>query len=223
MDWTPIWLSIQLAGLTSLLLLLIGIPIAYFLAYSSFKGKVILQTLLSMPLVLPPTVLGFYFLILFSTNDGIGLWLQQTLGLQLVFSFEGMLLASVIYSLPFMIQPLQAGFSSVDIKLIEAAECLGKSRGEILRRVLLPLIRPSILSALVLTFAHAIGEFGVVLMMGGSIPGQTRVASIAVYEEVEKMNYGVAHQYSLVLFSLCFALLISLYIINKQTSSSLFR
>ncbi|MEO0895776.1 MAG: molybdate ABC transporter permease subunit [Bacteroidota bacterium] len=217
MDWTPIILSFQLAGLTSVLLLVIGIPIAYLLAYSSFKGKILLEALLGMPLVLPPTVLGFYFLLFFSTEGGFGKWMHDVFGLNLIFSFEGLLIASVIYSLPFMVQPLQAGFSSVDTKLIEAAESLGKGRWEILWRVLLPLIKPSLLSGWVLSFAHTIGEFGVVLMMGGSIPGRTKVASIAVYEEVEKLNYEAAHEYSFILFALCFVLLLILYGTNRST------
>ena len=170
-----------------------------------------------MPLVLPPTVLGFYLLIAFSPNNAFGSFLQETLGLQLAFSFEGLLIASILYSLPFMVQPIAAGFSGLPPSLKEASYVLGKSRIETLIWVLLPNIRGAIITGLVLAFAHTIGEFGVVLMIGGSIPGQTRVASIAIYEEVEALNYGLANAYSLFLFAVSFCILLLVYGLNRDS------
>ncbi|MEO1712426.1 MAG: molybdate ABC transporter permease subunit, partial [Bacteroidota bacterium] len=163
---------------------------------------------------LPPTVLGFYFLLAFSPNNVFGAWLDEWLGIQLVFSFTGLVLASVLYSLPFMVHPIQAGLSGLSPSLREAAYVLGKSRWQTLRLVLLPNIKPALLSGVVLSFAHTIGEFGVVLMIGGNIPGQTRVASIAIYDEVETLNYAVANFYSGVLFALTFAILLLVYLTN---------
>lgn len=217
-DWQPIFLTLKLAGLTTLILLILGIPLAYVLAYGRFRLKPVVETLIGMPLVLPPTVLGFYLLLAFSASNPPGRWLAENLGLKLVFTFGGLVLASIIYSLPFMVQPLQAGFSAVPDRLREAAKVLGKSRLQTLFFVLLPIIRPSVLTALVLTFAHTIGEFGVVLMIGGSIPGQTRVASIAIYEQVEATQYGAAHAYSLVLLGLAFGILFFVYWINGKNS-----
>ncbi len=218
MIWEPIGLTLKLAGLTTFCLLIVGIPLGYLLAYGKFWGKPILEAILSMPLVLPPTVIGFYLLLLFSPQTGVGAWLTHTLGLQLVFSFGGLVIASIIYSLPFMVQPIQAGFRGLVPTLAEAAYVLGKSRWQTLWRVLLPNIRPAILSGIVLSFAHTIGEFGVVLMIGGNIPGETRVASIAIFDEVEAMNYPLAHQYALILCTLSFALLILVYSVQGNRS-----
>lgn len=217
-DWQPILLTLQLAGITTVILLLIGLPLAYWLAYSRFRLKAVVETLVSMPLVLPPTVLGFYLLLAFSTNSPLGHWLEESLNLKFVFTFEGLVLASVIYSLPFMVQPLQAGFSSVPDRLREAARVLGKSQIVTMFQVLIPMIKPSILTALVLTFAHTTGEFGVVLMIGGSIPGATKVASIAIYEQVEANHYESAHNYSLILLGLSFAILLVVYLVNGKNN-----
>jgi len=167
-----------------------------------------------MPLVLPPTVLGFYLLIAFSPANGFGKWLDEWLGLRIVFSFEGLVFASVIYSLPFMVHPIQSGFSNLSTSLLEASFMLGKSKMTTLSKVLLPNIKSSLLTGIVLTFAHTIGEFGVVLMIGGNMPGVTKVASIAIYDEVESLNYGAANSYSLVLFGLTFSILLLVYIVN---------
>jgi molybdate transport system permease protein len=188
--------------------------LAYWLAHTRSKIKPVVETLVSMPLVLPPTVLGFYFLIAFSPGNSFGAWLDQWLGLQLVFSFEGLVLASLIYSLPFMVHPLQAGFSGLSPSLREAAFVLGKSKLQTLLKVQLPNIRTSLLTGIVLAFAHTVGEFGVVLMIGGNIPGETRVASIAIYEEVEAMNYGMANFYSIILFAITFFILLTVYLVN---------
>ncbi len=213
-DWQPLILTFQLAAITTALLLVIAIPLAYWLAHSRSKMKPVMETLVSMPLVLPPTVLGFYLLLAFSPSGSFGNWLDEWLGLRLVFSFGGLVFASMIYSLPFMVQPIQSGFAHLSPSLREASYVLGKSRITTLFRVLLPNIRPSLLTGIVLAFAHTIGEFGVVLMIGGNIPGQTRVASIAIYDEVESLNYAAANIYSMVLFIITFSILLMVYLVN---------
>ena len=214
MNWEPLLLTFELALTTTLVLLVISIPLAYWLSKTRSRLKPVLETLVSMPLVLPPTVLGFYFLLAFSPNNAFGSWLDDWLGIRLVFSFGGLVLASVIYSLPFMVQPIQAGLSSLPPSLSEAAATMGKSGTTQLFRILLPNIRKSLLTGIVLSFAHTVGEFGVVLMIGGNIPGKTRVASIAIYDEVEALNYAAANTYSLILFALTFVLLFLVYVIN---------
>ncbi len=214
MTWEPLLLTFQLALITTLILLVISIPLAYWLAYSTSRIKPIIETLVSMPLVLPPTVLGFYFLLAFSPNNAFGNWLDDWLGIRLVFSFTGLVVASLLYSLPFMVHPLQSGLSSLSPSLKEAAYVMGKSRYATLIRVLLPNIKPSILTGIVLSFAHTVGEFGVVLMIGGNIPGKTKVASIAIYDEVEALNYAAANFYSAVLFVVSFCILLFVYLIN---------
>jgi len=216
MQWGPIILTFKLALITSVILLIISIPLAYWLAYTRSRLKPVLETIISMPLVLPPTVLGFYLLIAFSPSYALGEFLNQYLGLRLVFSFEGLVIASVIYSLPFMVHPIQAGLSNLSASLSEASFVLGKSKTTTLFRVLLPNIRPSLLTGIVLAFAHTIGEFGVVLMIGGNIPGETRVASIAIYDEVEALNYGTANTYSAFLFLVSFTILLTVYLVNGQ-------
>jgi len=216
LDWTPLILTLKLASVTTFILLLIGIPLAYWLAYSKFRFKFIIEALVSMPLVLPPSVLGFYLLISFSPQNFIGKFLNKYLGLQLVFSFEGLVLASVIFSLPFMVHPIISGFNSIPKNLTEAAQTLGKSQFTILKKILIPNIKPSLLSGIVLSFAHTIGEFGVVLMIGGNISGQTRVASIAIYDEVEALNYNTANMYALILFVISFSILIIVSYFNKK-------
>jgi molybdate transport system permease protein len=214
MNWDPLILTFKLALVTTLLLLLLSVPLAYWLAYTRARVKPVVESLVSMPLVLPPTVLGFYFLIAFSPGNAFGQWLNEWLGIKLVFSFPGLVLASVIYSLPFMVHPIQSGLSSLPDSLREAAWVLGKTRLQTLFRVLLPNIKASLLTGIVLAFAHTVGEFGVVLMIGGSIPGTTRVASIAIYDEVEALNYEAANFYSGVLFAITFSILMAVYLIN---------
>ena len=214
MDWNPLILTFKLALLTTLLLFLVAIPIAYWLAYSKSRVKPIVEAVVSLPLVLPPTVLGFYFLIAFSPNNAFGAWLDQWLGVRLVFSFSGLVVASMLCSLPFMVQPIQSGLSGIAPSLKEAAYVMGKSRWSTLAHVLLPNIKPSLLTGIVLAFAHTVGEFGVILMIGGSIPGQTKVASIAIYEEVEALNYAGANFYSGVLLMITFTILLSVYLVN---------
>ncbi len=215
-SWDPIILTFKLALITTVILMIIGIPLAYWLAFTRSKIKPVFETLISMPLVLPPTVLGFYLLIVLGPNSWLGNWLNEMFGLKLVFSFEGLVIGSIIYSLPFMVHPIQAGFNNLSPHLKEASTLLGKSNFTTLIKVLIPNIKPAILTALVLSFAHTIGEFGVVLMIGGNIPRETKVASIAIYDEVEALNYGAAHNYSLILFSITFIILLILFVNNKS-------
>ncbi len=213
-QWQPLILTFQLALVTTLILLFVGIPIAIWLNRSRSRIKPVIATLVSMPLVLPPTVLGFYFLLAFSPGNSFGRWIDDWFGIQLVFSFGGLVLASVIYSLPFMVHPLQSGIAGLPKSLTEASYVLGKSRWTTLWAVILPNIRSSLLTGIILSFAHTVGEFGVVLMIGGNIPGKTRVASIAIYDEVEALNYASANFYSAILFSITFIILLLVYLIN---------
>lgn len=215
-DWQPLLLTFELAAITTLILCLVGIPVAWWLATTRARIKPVLETLVSMPLVLPPSVLGFYLLLAFSPQHSIGRFLESTIGLRLAFSFEGLVVASVIFSFPFLVHPVQSGFQNLPASLTEAAYTLGKSRWQTLLRVLLPNIKPALLAGMVLSFAHTIGEFGVVLMIGGNLPDETRVASIAIYDEVESLNYATANFYALVLFAVCFAILLSVYLLNKR-------
>lgn len=215
MDLSPIWLTLKLAGITTLLLLLIGLPFAWWLSRGRSIIKIIIEAIITMPLVLPPSVLGFYLLLAFSPQHGFGKWLHDTFDVQLVFSFPGLILASVIYSMPFMVGPVKSALQQLPDSLAEASYTLGKSEWQTFSYVLLPNIKPSLLTASVLTFAHTLGEFGVVLMIGGNIPGVTRVASIAVYDSVEKMDYASANNYSLILFSITFVLVMAVFIVNK--------
>ena len=209
MEWGPIILSLKLALITTIILLIISIPLAYWLSVTKNRIKPAIEALVSMPLVLPPTVLGFYLLMAFSPSWSVGKFLNDSLGLQLAFSFPGLVVGSIIYSLPFMIHPIQSGLNNLPASLTEAAEVLGKSRRVILFRILLPNIKPALITGIVLAFAHTVGEFGVVLMIGGNIPGETRVASIAIYDQVESLHYGIANTYSLILFVITFLILLS--------------
>jgi molybdate transport system permease protein len=199
-----------------LLLFLLGFPLAYWLAHTRSRWRRWIESLVSLPLVLPPTVIGFYLLLAFSPGNPFGRWLHEVFGIQFVFSFAGLVVGSLVYSLPFMVQPLQAGLEGLPSQLVEASYMLGKSRWQTLTRVILPNIRPSLWSGAILTFAHTVGEFGVVLMIGGNIPGQTRVASIAIFEEVESLHYAQAHQYAAILVVLSFLLLLAFYSLNQQ-------
>ena len=220
LDWQPLILTLQLAGVTSLLLLLIGVPLAWWMASSRSRLKPVAETLVSMPLILPPSVLGFYLLLAFSPQNFFGALLRDRFDLSLVFSFPGLVVGSVLFSLPFMVQPVQAGFQGLPTSLAEASYTLGKSRLHTLFKVLLPNIRPALLAGAVLSFAHTIGEFGVVLMIGGNIPGINRVASIAIYDEVESLNYAAAHFHAAVLLALSFSILLAVYAINKRYNAA---
>ena len=211
-DMQAVWLTVLLAGVTTLLLFPIASPLAWWLARSDSKGRSLVEAVVAMPLVLPPTVLGFYLLVMLNPESFVGgLWLNIT-GESLTFSFSGLVIASIIYSLPFMVQPLHATFRAVPVPVLEAAATLGASPRDQWLNVVLPLAKRGYLTGGVLTFAHTVGEFGVVLMMGGNIPGETRVLSIAIYEHVETLNYQAAH--SLALGLMCFSFL-SLWLVYR--------
>ena len=217
MDLSVIITTINLAVLTTSILFCIGIPVAYWLNESQNKFISFIDALISLPLVLPPSVLGYYLLITFSPSNGLGKILQKYFNASLVFNFEGMVFASVIFGLPFMIQPLKSALANLPTSLKEASYTLGKSKTKTLFYVLLPNIRPSILAAVILTFTHTLGEFGVILMIGGNIPGKTRVASIAIYDEVQAMNYKVANLYSVSLLIVSFVALTLVYRANRNS------
>ena len=199
MDWTALWLSMRLAGWTVAVLLPVAVLMGRFLAYRSFGGKGLVEALVMLPLVLPPTVFGFYLLVAFGRNSPVGdLW-QNLFGHQLVFSFEGLVVASVIFNLPFAIQPAQRGFEAIPAEVREAASCCGMSPLASLWKVELPLAWPGLMTAMVLTFAHTLGEFGIVLMVGGSIPGETRTIAIAIYDRVQAFDGEAAAVMSAVL------------------------
>ncbi|MEM9859450.1 MAG: molybdate ABC transporter permease subunit [Bacteroidota bacterium] len=220
-DWQPLLLTLQLALVTTVILFILALPLAHLLANLKSKIKPVFEALISMPLVLPPTVIGFYLLVAFSPTSGIGEWLNTNLNIQLAFTFEGLVLASMIYSLPFMVQPLQNGYNKVPRSLIEAAQTMGKNRWEIFTKVQMPIMKSAVTTAIVLSFAHTIGEFGVVLMIGGNIPGETRVASIAIYDQVEAMNYHAANTYSIILITLSFVILALLYVFNGNSATNI--
>ncbi len=214
-----LWITFKLAFFTTLILLIIGLPASYFLAYTASRLKPFIETVISMPLVLPPSVIGYYLLVAYSPQSWPGAFLEHVFNVRLAFSFAGILVASVIFSLPFMIQPMQNGLRSLPDYLREAAYSIGKSKTVTFFKVLLPAIRPSVLTALALTFAHTLGEFGIVLMVGGNMPGKTRVASVAIYDEVQALNFSKANEYALVLFTISFVLLLLIYSMNRKTHS----
>ena len=214
-----ILLTLKLAFITSGLLLLIALPLAWFLANWQSKAKPLVMSVLALPLVLPPTVLGFYLLIAFSPQSALGQGWQSLTGSNLAFSFEGLVLGAVIYSLPFALQPLYSGFSQLDNRYLDVAKTLGFSATEAFLKIVLPLSKAPIVVALGLSFAHTIGEFGVVLMIGGNIPGETQVLSIALYEQVEALEYNSAHNLALALLIFSFVMLAALYRFNGITRS----
>jgi molybdate transport system permease protein len=216
MNWPAIALSIKLAALVCAILVILGMPIAYWVAFSRWRWKFIVESIVALPLVLPPTVLGFYILVALGARSPLGRFWQALLGHGLAFTFEALVVASVIYSLPFAVQPMASAFSLVDPQLMEASSILGAFRLRTFFRVVLPLSLTGVLTGAVLTFAHTLGEFGVVLMVGGNIPGVTRTASIAIYDEVEALNYPAANQTALALLLLSFAVLSIVYALNRR-------
>lgn len=216
-DLGPIGLSLALASITAALLLIVGIPLAALLARAPTRWRIPLQVLISLPLVLPPSVLGFYLLLAFSPAHAPGRVLEHILGFAPAFSFPGLVMGSLVSGLPFMVNPLLAGFDSLPRSLSEASYVLGHSRLRTLWRVKLPNIRPALLAGGVLAFAHTLGEFGVVLMIGGNIPGSTRVASIAIFDEVESLRFGAAHAYALILLALSTLLLLALFAAQRRS------
>ncbi len=214
-DWGPLILSLKLAATVTLVLIVIGVPLAYSLSRIQGWSRAVIETLITMSLVLPPTVLGFYMLVLLSPNSWLGATLERMFGIQLLFSFAGLVVGSVIFSLPFMVGPLLNGLEGIPESLVEASYTLGRSKLYTLFRVQLPTIRASVLTALVLTFAHTIGEFGVVLMIGGNIPGKTRVASIAIYSELDALNYRGAEEYALILLLFSFVVILIVRLVGR--------
>jgi molybdate transport system permease protein len=213
----PFVLTMKLATVTTVLLFLISIPLAHWLAFSQYKIKYLVEALVSLPLILPPSVLGFYLLLAFSPQNSFGNFLDQYFDVRLVFTFEGLVIASIIYSLPFMVQPIYNGLKGVPASLIEASYSLGKGRLTTLLKILLPNARSGIITGIVLTFAHTVGEFGVVLMVGGNIAGETRVVSIALYDEVEAMNYSQANAYAITLLIFALMTLSIVYFVNASS------
>ncbi|MDE1463126.1 molybdate ABC transporter permease subunit [Spartinivicinus poritis] len=219
-DWLAIKLTLQLALVTTIILLLIGPGIAWWLAHGRSRFRNMVEALVAMPLILPPTVLGFYLLIAFSPNSFIGnTWLQLT-GSSLTFTFQGLVIGSVLYSLPFMVQPLQAAFNQLDIKLLQAASSMGANRWDQFFNLIIPLTKRSFLIATSMAFAHTVGEFGVVLMIGGNIPGETQVLSIALFDHVESLNYQQAHWLAGILLVFSFLLLWLLYSLQRNNQAA---
>jgi len=216
MDWQAIWLSVRLAVSTTLILLALGLPLAYWITFSRRRWKFLVEAVVSLPLVLPPTVLGFYVLLAIGPRSPAGALYARLTGGMLPFSFQGLLVASVLYSLPFTVQPVAAGFAGVDRRLVEASWCLGVSRLATFRRILVPLAIPGIAPGAILSFAHTMGEFGVVLMVGGNIAGVTRTVSISIYDQVQSLNYGAAGETSLFLLGLSFTVLALTYALQRR-------
>lgn len=212
----PLLLTVKLASITTLILLIIGTPIAWWLSTTRLKIKPLIETIVALPIVLPPTVMGFYLLILLSPQSTIGSWWFELTGETLTFNFIGLVIASVLYSFPFVVQPLQSAFESVGRDLMEAAHTLGAKPLDAFFSVAVPLAKRGFLTATVLGFAHTLGEFGVVLMVGGNIPGETRVISIAIYDHVEMLEYGKAHMLSAILLSFAFLAMLLMYTINHK-------
>jgi molybdate transport system permease protein len=217
MNWQAFELTARLATLTSLILILIGIPTALWIAFSRRRWRFLVEAIVGMPLVLPPTVLGFYLLVAFGSGSALGRWYERFTGSTLAFTFSGLVAASVLYSLPFAVHPMVAGFRGVDRRLMDAARTLGAEKWKIYFRIVLPLAWPGLLTGLMLSFAHTVGEFGVVLMVGGNIPGATRTLSIDIYDQVQDLNYASANQTALVLLLFSYALLCVVYGVNRRT------
>lgn len=216
MELGPIWISLRLASVTVVVLMLLGTPLAWWLAFTHSRSRAVIEALVALPLVLPPTVLGFYLLILLGPAGSIGSFWVEITGTTLTFSFSGLVIASVIYSFPFAVQPLQTAFEGIGRAPLEAAATLGATPLDTFLHVASPLAMRGYLSAIVLGFAHTLGEFGVVLMVGGNIPGVTKVISIAIYEQVETLSYAEAHYLSAGLLSFSFVVLLGVYVINRR-------
>jgi molybdate transport system permease protein len=217
MDWSAIALSLRLAAATTIVLLAIGLPLASWLALSGRRGRWAVDALVALPLVLPPTVLGYYVLVMLGPRSPIGRTFETLTGSPIVFSFSGLLVASVLYSLPFAVQPFAAAFAAIDRTLIETAWCLGASRLRTFARIVVPLARPGIVAGAVLTFAHTVGEFGVVLMVGGNLPGVTRTVSISIYDDVQALNYARAGRTAALLLAFSFVVLALTYRVQRRS------
>jgi molybdate transport system permease protein len=214
-----LWLSVRLAVLVAAMLLVLAIPLAYWLSQSKWRAKFLIESVIALPLVLPPTVLGFYLLTTMGANGLLGKLWMAWFGHTLAFTFSGLVVASILYSLPFAVQPLVMAFESVDTRLLDAAAILGASRWRAFRQVLLPLSVPGLITAAVLSFAHTLGEFGVVLMVGGNIPGVTRTVSIDIYDHVQSLDYAAANRMAIALLMISFAVLSTIYAVNRRVWS----
>ena len=210
-DWQAIWLTAKLATIVSALLLLVGLPLAYWLAFTRAKWQFVVEAVVALPLVLPPTVLGFYALLAMGARSPVGRWYESWSGHTLVFSFQGLVLASVLYSLPFAVQPFAASFTQIDRRLLDASALLGASRWQTFVRTIAPLSLGGIVRGVVLSFAHTVGEFGVVLMVGGNIPGATRTISLDIYDKVQDLDYAGANHTALLLLIFSFVALLAIY------------
>jgi len=214
-----LWLSVRLAGCVAAILLALGMPLAYWLAQTKWRGKFLVESVIALQLVLPPTVLGFYLLVAMGANGPLGKLWTAWFGHTLAFTFLGLVVASVLYSLPFAVQPLAVAFESVDVRLLDAAAVLGAGRWRTFREIILPLSIRGVVTAAVLSFAHTLGEFGVVLMVGGNIPGITRTISIDIYDHVQSLDYGAANRMAAALLLISFAVLASIYAVNRRVWS----
>ena len=221
LNFEPFLLSFKLAAITTIILFFISVPLAWTLSQMTSKAKPFLEAITALPIVLPPSVLGFYILASLSQNSPLGLFFEDVLGIKLVFNFTGLVVASCFYSLPFMVQPLQSGFEGINKNMLEASYVAGKSKLQTILKVALPNMKPAVMTAIVITFAHTVGEFGVVLMVGGSIPGETKVASVAIYEMVETMDYQSAHIYSAIMLLMSFLVLLGVYVFNHKQKQRL--
>lgn len=215
-DWQAFGLTIELALVVSAILLVAGLPLAYWIAFSRSRGRFLVEAMVALPIVLPPTVLGFYVLVALGSMSPLGRWWQSLTGHTLAFTFPGLVIGSILYSLPFAVQPFAASFSSVDRKLLAASATLGASPLRTFFRVIVPLSKPGLITGVTLAFAHTMGEFGVVLMVGGNIPGVTRTVSISVYDQVQAANYGSANAMALLLLIFCFVVLTVVYALNRR-------
>ena len=216
MDWPALWLTAQLAFVTSCVLLCIGVPLAWWLATTAWRGRIFVESVVALPLVLPPTVIGFYVLIFLGPKCALGRWVEGVIGHPLPFSFAGLVIASVLYSLPFAVQPFTAGFRSVNRELLEAAWSVGATKARTFFRIAVPLAWPALLSGMVLSFAHTLGEFGVVLMVGGNIPGVTRTVSVSIYDAVQSLDYASAGRTAAVLLLISFVILSATYALQRD-------
>jgi molybdate transport system permease protein len=216
MDWQAFWLTIRLAVLVAAILALLGLPIAYWITYSRWRWKFIAEAVVALPIVLPPTVLGFYILIALGPRSPLGRWWQSFTGHTLAFTFEGLVIGSIIYSLPFAVQPFAASFAAVDQRLLAASATLGASKLRTFLEVILPLSLPGLVTGIALSFAHTMGEFGVVLMVGGNIPGVTRTVSIDIYDKVQAFDYAGANATALMLLVISFTILSLVYALNRK-------
>ena len=216
MNWVAVGLTLKLATLTAMILVMIGLPVAYWLSFSKWRWKFLVESVVALPLVLPPTVLGFYILVAMGPQSPVGRLYTSLVGHPLPFTFEGLLFASILYSLPFAVQPFASAFEQVDRRLIEAAWTLGVSRVGTFFKLVLPLSIAGVVTGFVLSFAHTLGEFGVVLMVGGNIEGETRTVSIDIYDQVQALDYGAAAQTAFLLLAISYAVLLLVYAVNRK-------